>query len=58
MGWNLLCKDFDTHFEMWKTPAKYLICRKYEGFYKFFDHQSEAYEAYKRILESKKEYKV
>lgn len=42
MDWKLLRRHSDTLLELWKTPTKYLVCKTYERFYKFFDTHSEA----------------
>ena len=41
MNWEKLFV-YNYYTEFWKTPTRYLVCRKYEKFFKFFDNYKEA----------------
>ena len=51
--WKLLRKSFNTSAELWKTPTKWLVCKKHERYYKFFDTEKEATEFFDTIKDKK-----
>ena len=48
--WQLLLVNYDTGIELWKTPTKYLVCRKYYGLYKFLDTEKQAHDCFERKI--------
>ena len=51
--WKLLRKSFNTSAELWKTPTKWLVCKRQERYYKFFDTEKEANEFFETIKDKK-----
>ena len=50
-GWKLLKRSFYTTAEFWKTPTKWLVCKRHERYYKFFDTVEEANDCYNTVKE-------
>ena len=50
-SWKLLKRSFYTTAEFWKTPTKWLVCKRQERYYKFFDTEEEANDCYNTVKE-------
>ena len=46
--WKLIWTDYNGT-EIWETRTSYLICRKYERFFKFVSSKKEAFSFYEKI---------
>ena len=57
LGWDLLRSDCSTATELWKTPTKFLVCRKYFGQFRFEESFKEAMDFYLDITINKQEFK-
>lgn len=51
LGWDLVKNRNGVDF--WKTPTRYLVCKKYEGYFHFFDSFNEAEYFYNEAIKGK-----
>jgi len=49
--WKLLKRSFYTLAEFWKTPTRWLVCKRHERHFKFFDTEKEASDYFDTIKE-------